>query len=100
MQRWMPIAVPSIGAAGGSFDARSAVTGREVFSIARGISRAEELNDCVMQVSWFRNSLHPRRESVERNVWLNLQNEFDIRTAKNESGKEFDKIEPIQIQAA
>jgi addiction module HigA family antidote len=38
--------------------------------------------------------------STTPNVWLNLQNEFDLRTAKNESGKEFDKIEPIQIQAA
>lgn len=35
------------------------------------------------------------------NLWLNLQNEFDIRTARNAAGKEIDKIETIaQIHAA
>ena len=29
------------------------------------------------------------------NIWLNLQNEFDIRTAQNVSAKEFARIEPV-----
>jgi addiction module HigA family antidote len=34
------------------------------------------------------------------NLWLNLQNEFDIRTAKRASAKEFDRIEPVQLKSA
>ena len=34
-------------------------------------------------------------------LWLNLQNEYDIRTARNMAGKEIEKIETIeQIRAA
>ena len=28
-------------------------------------------------------------------LWLNLQNEFDMRTAKNRIGKELEKISPV-----
>src|SRR6202008_3629645 len=28
-------------------------------------------------------------------LWLNLQNEFDMRTAKNRNGKELEKITPV-----
>ncbi len=31
-------------------------------------------------------------------LWLNLQNEFDLRTARNEAGQELDKIR--QVKAA
>ncbi|MGH6716877.1 MAG: HigA family addiction module antitoxin [Bradyrhizobium sp.] len=33
-------------------------------------------------------------------LWLNLQNEFDMRTAKSQIGKELDKIAPVTRQAA
>jgi len=28
-------------------------------------------------------------------LWLNLQNEFDLRTARNQAGKDLDKIEQV-----
>lgn len=34
------------------------------------------------------------------NFWLNLQNEFDIRSAKIASGKEFERIQPVAHKAA
>jgi addiction module HigA family antidote len=33
-------------------------------------------------------------------VWLNLQNDFDIRMARREIGKELDKITPVIERAA
>jgi addiction module HigA family antidote len=33
-------------------------------------------------------------------LWLNLQNEFDMRTAKRQIGKELDKITPVTRRAA
>jgi antitoxin HigA-1 len=33
-------------------------------------------------------------------LWLNLQNEFDMRTAKRRIGKELDKISPVTGRAA
>ena len=33
-------------------------------------------------------------------LWLNLQNEFDMRTAKRQIGKELEKITPITGRAA
>jgi addiction module HigA family antidote len=33
-------------------------------------------------------------------LWLNLQNEFDVRTAKRQIGKELEKIAPITGRAA
>jgi len=33
-------------------------------------------------------------------LWLNLQNEFDMRTAKRQIGKELDKITPVTGRAA
>jgi addiction module HigA family antidote len=33
-------------------------------------------------------------------LWLNLQNDFDIRIAKREIGKELDKIAPVIRKAA
>ena len=33
-------------------------------------------------------------------LWLNLQNEFDVRTAKRQIAKELDKITPIWGRAA
>ena len=33
-------------------------------------------------------------------LWLNLQNDFDIRTARREIGKELDKIAPVIERAA
>jgi antitoxin HigA-1 len=33
-------------------------------------------------------------------LWLNLQNEFDMRTAKRQIGKELDKIAPVITVAA
>jgi antitoxin HigA-1 len=33
-------------------------------------------------------------------LWLNLQNEFDMRTAKSQIGKELDSIAPISGRAA
>lgn len=33
-------------------------------------------------------------------LWLNLQNEFDIRTATRASAKEFEKIQPISADSA
>jgi antitoxin HigA-1 len=33
-------------------------------------------------------------------LWLNLQNEFDMRTAKRQIGKELDKITPVSGRAA
>ena len=33
-------------------------------------------------------------------LWLNLQNEFDVRTAKRQIAKELDKITPIRGRAA
>ncbi|WP_024512233.1 HigA family addiction module antitoxin [Bradyrhizobium sp. ARR65] len=33
-------------------------------------------------------------------LWLNLQNEFDMRTAKSRIGKELDKISPVTGQEA
>jgi antitoxin HigA-1 len=33
-------------------------------------------------------------------LWLNLQNEFDIRTARNAAGKALDQIEPVQLKSA
>jgi antitoxin HigA-1 len=36
-----------------------------------------------------------RALGTSANLWLNLQNEFDIRTAQKASAKEFDKIERV-----
>jgi addiction module HigA family antidote len=33
-------------------------------------------------------------------LWLNLQNEFDLRTAKSQIGKELERITPITGRAA
>jgi antitoxin HigA-1 len=33
-------------------------------------------------------------------LWLNLQNDFDVQTAKREIGKELDKIYPVITVAA
>jgi addiction module HigA family antidote len=33
-------------------------------------------------------------------LWLNLQNEFDMRTAKSQIGKELEKIMPVTRRAA
>ena len=33
-------------------------------------------------------------------LWPNLQNEFDVRTAKRQIGKELDKITPVRGRAA
>ena len=33
-------------------------------------------------------------------LWLNLQNDFDVQTAKREIGKELDKIDPVITVAA
>jgi antitoxin HigA-1 len=33
-------------------------------------------------------------------LWLNLQNEFDMRTAKGQIGKELEKITPVTGRAA
>ena len=33
-------------------------------------------------------------------LWLNLQNDFDMRVAKNHIGKELDKITPVRGRAA
>jgi antitoxin HigA-1 len=33
-------------------------------------------------------------------LWLNLQNEFDMRVAKNQIGKDLDKIVPVSGRAA
>jgi len=33
-------------------------------------------------------------------LWLNLQNEFDMRTAKSRIGKELEKIEPVRGREA
>jgi antitoxin HigA-1 len=33
-------------------------------------------------------------------LWLNLQNEFDMRTAKHQIGKELEKITPVKGRAA
>jgi len=33
-------------------------------------------------------------------VWLNLQNDFDVQTARREIGKELDKINPVVTAAA
>ena len=33
-------------------------------------------------------------------LWLNLQNEFDIRTAKRQIGKELERITPVKGRAA
>ena len=33
-------------------------------------------------------------------LWLNLQNEFDVRTAKSRIGKDLEKISPVKGQAA
>jgi antitoxin HigA-1 len=33
-------------------------------------------------------------------LWLNLQNEFDVRTAKSRIGKELEKIAPVSGRAA
>jgi len=33
-------------------------------------------------------------------LWLNLQNEFDVRTARHRIGKELDSIIPVSGQAA
>jgi antitoxin HigA-1 len=33
-------------------------------------------------------------------LWLNLQNEFDMRTAKRQIGKELEKITPVTRRAA
>ena len=33
-------------------------------------------------------------------LWLNLQNEFDMRTAKRQIGKELEKITPVAGRAA
>jgi addiction module HigA family antidote len=33
-------------------------------------------------------------------LWLNLQNDFDMRVAKNQIGKELDKIVPLNERAA
>jgi addiction module HigA family antidote len=33
-------------------------------------------------------------------LWLNLQNEFDMRTAKNQIGKELERITPVTGRAA
>jgi hypothetical protein len=40
------------------------------------------------------------REKFLEGVWLNLQNEFDIRTAKRQIGKELEKITPVTRRAA
>ena len=33
-------------------------------------------------------------------LWLNLQNDFDMRTARNRIGKELDRISPVKRHAA
>jgi antitoxin HigA-1 len=38
--------------------------------------------------------------STSAQLWLNLQNEFDMRTAKGQIGKELAKIMPVTGRAA
>ena len=37
---------------------------------------------------------------ISAQLWLNLQNDFDMRTAQSRIGKELDKISPVRRHAA
>ena len=82
---------------------------REEFLLPLGLSAGALAKACAVPRTRMRRIRNHGRYRAGRlgkalgtsaQLWLNLQNEFDMRTAKSQIGKELEKITPVTGRAA